>query len=264
MMHRYRIYGHKDSDRTIIALPALGERKEMYGFLAKYLKEFKIIAVDLPGHNQMKQADNSISLFILEIRNILEELNISSAHFIGNSIGGWIIQSFYSKFPDYVESLTLLDGGYYFLGEREDFEAEIQLPVFEHFEDLENAISETANTMKCLTEEGRNNFKSYLHGNFVLKENLYIHHSNEKALNTLSKEITVTDYCLKQKIEKPFLLILAEQSIDEYSKEKVHVFKNLHPNLSVNLIPDGYHFLPITNPLQVANILKETYASNVN
>ncbi|QGS68332.1 hypothetical protein CV093_06210 [Oceanobacillus sp. 143] len=78
--------------------------------------------------------------------------------------------------------MTLLDGGYYFLGEREDVEEEIQLPVIERLEDLENVVSETTNSMESLIEEERSNFKSYLQSNFVLKEDLYIHHSNEKAL----------------------------------------------------------------------------------
>lgn len=256
-MDHIKVYGSKDSDKTIIALPALGERKEIYEFLSGYLKEYKIIAIDLPGHNQMEQSDNTISAFVLDIENILKKLKIPSAHFIGNSIGAWIIQAFYSKFPNYVESLTLLDGGYYFLGEREDIEEEIKLPIIERLEDLENAISETTNSMENLTEENRNNFKSYLQSNFVLKEDLYIHHSNEKALNTLSKEVTIKEYYLKQEIEKPFLLVLAEHSMDEFSKEKVEGFKQLHTNLSVITISGGYHFLPITNPMQVANALKE-------
>lgn len=262
MVNRFKIYGDKDSDKTIIALPALGERKEIYEFLSGNLEEYKIIAIDLPGHNQMEQVDNSISSFVLEIENILKKLKVSSAHFIGNSIGAWIIQAFYSKFPSYVDSLILLDGGYYFLGEREDFEEEIQLPVIEHLEDLENAVSETINSMESLTEEERGNFKSYLQSNFVLKEDLFIHHSHEKALNTLSKEVTIKDYCLKREIEKPFLLVLAEHSMDEFSKDKVEAFKQLHKNLSVIQIPKGYHFLPITNPIQVATTFKKHILAN--
>ncbi|MFC4023264.1 hypothetical protein ACFOUV_05445 [Oceanobacillus longus] len=126
-------------------------------------------------------------------------------------------------------------------------------------EDLEKAIIETTDSMESLAEEERDHLNSYLQKNFVLKEDLYIHHSNEKALNSLSKEVIITDYCLKQKMEKPFSLLLAEHSMDEFSKEKVEVFKQLHTNLSVIPIPSGYHFLPITNPIQVANTLRKTY-----
>ena len=97
MKSRFNVYGYQDSDKTIIALPALGERKEVYEFLARYLKEYRIIAIDLPRHNQVKQEDHSISTFLLEIEKTLSKLNISSAHFIGISIGGWIIQAFYSQ-----------------------------------------------------------------------------------------------------------------------------------------------------------------------
>lgn len=93
--------------------------------------------------------------------------------------------------------------------------------------------------------------------NFVWKDNVYKHHSNEEALNSLSKEVSRVDFCLKQKIDKPFLLIVAEQSMDDFSKEKVKVYQKLHTNLSVTVISKGHHFLPITNPIQVANTLKE-------
>lgn len=256
-MKRYKLYGDKDNNETIIALPALGERKETFEILSRYLKDYKIIAIDLPGHNQTEQVDYSISAFIKEIRNIMNQLEVSTAHFIGNSIGAWIIQAFYSEYPDSVDSLTLLDGGYYFLGEREDFEEEIQLPIIESLKDLEEAIRETTNSMEGLTEEVRDHFNSYLMSNFVWKDNVYKHHSNEEALNSLSKEVSRVDFCLKQKIDKPFLLIVAEQSMDDFSKEKVKVYQKLHTNLSVTVISKGHHFLPITNPIQVANTLKE-------
>ncbi|WP_156914163.1 hypothetical protein [Paucisalibacillus globulus] len=45
--------------------------------------------------------------------------------------------------------------------------------------------------------------------------------------------------------------------MDDFSKEKVEAFKKTQMNLSVTLIPNGHHFLPITNPIQVANTLKK-------
>ncbi|GGA90590.1 alpha/beta fold hydrolase [Ornithinibacillus halotolerans] len=252
----YTVYGEKDSDKTIIALPALGERKETYEILSKYMKEYRMIAIDLPGHNQTEQEDYSITTYIKDIRNLMEEWKISTAHFIGNSIGGWIIQAFYSAYPDYVSSLTLLDGGYYFLGEREDFDEEIQLPIIERLEDLEEAVRETTNSMEGLTEEVRENFNTYLLNNFVLQDHVYKHHSNEVALNSLSKEVTKTDFCLKQKVDKPFLLLVAEHSLDDFSNGKVEEFKKVHSDQAVKIISNGHHFLPITNPVEVANILK--------
>ncbi|AXI08474.1 hypothetical protein CUC15_05880 [Oceanobacillus zhaokaii] len=67
---------------------------------------------------------------------------------------------------------------------------------------------------------------------------------------------------MKRKIEKPFLLVLAENSMDEFSKDKAEAFKQLQTNLSVVPIPSGYHFLPITNPIQVANTLKKHILAN--
>lgn len=90
-----------------------------------------------------------------------------------------------------------------------------------------------------------------------MEDRVYKHYSNEEALNSLSKEISRIDICLKQRVEKPFLLLVAEQSMDDFSKEKVKAYKKTHTNLSVILISNGHHFLPITKPIQVADTLKK-------
>src|SRR5690606_11511376 len=135
------------------------------------------------------QDDYSIATYIEFIKKTLDELEVSSAHFIGNSIGGWIIQEMYSVYPEKVSSLLLLDGGFYFLGDREDMDSdeEIQLPIVEKLEDLQAAINEMVYEMEGLSENTYSNLNSYMLGNFVLTNDVYMHHSNEEALNSLNQ-----------------------------------------------------------------------------
>ena len=53
----YDIYGDITSKKVIVAIPALGERKEMYKFLADQLNMYKWIVFDLPGYNGFKTVD---------------------------------------------------------------------------------------------------------------------------------------------------------------------------------------------------------------
>lgn len=256
-MERYIVYNAENNDRTVVVLPALGERKEIYAHLAEQLPDFRFIAIDLPGHNQDDQADVSIGAFVREIKRILNDLQIPAAHFAGNSIGAWICEAFYAEYPADVKSLTLLDGGYYFLADREEDEGEITLPVIDSLEELEQAVDETVLAMDKLAESERQLFKDYLLNNFYLLDDSYIHHSREQALDHLSKEVTATDYCLKQAADIPLILLLAEESMDEFSLEKMQLFKVAHPDADVKIIGSGYHFLPITNAADVAAAMRE-------
>lgn len=260
-MERYIVYNAENSGPAIVVLPALGERKEIYASLAAQLADFRVIAIDLPGHNQDDQPDVSIRAFVQEIKGIMNDLQVPAAHFAGNSIGAWICEAFYAEYPADVRSLTLLDGGYYFLADREEDEGEIVLPVIDSLEELEQAVDETVQAMDKLAEAERYLFKAYLLKNFDLQNNVYIHHSRERALNSLSKEVTVTDYCLARTPDIPLLLLLAEETMDEFSLEKMQLFKNAHPQASVKVIEGGYHFLPITNPWEVAAAMKELLGS---
>jgi len=58
-MRNYIQYNANQHNEVIIAIPALGERKEMYAALAKALPEVQIVAIDLPGHNGLLDADFS-------------------------------------------------------------------------------------------------------------------------------------------------------------------------------------------------------------
>lgn len=86
----------------------------MFDTQIEYFKnQYNIIAIDLLGHGQSTQVKKgesitSMSQWILEI---LEEENISKAHFLGVSLGSIIAQDFANRNPDLVQSLACF-GGY--------------------------------------------------------------------------------------------------------------------------------------------------------
>ena len=246
------LYNQGSNKPTIVAIPALGERKEIYEPLAENLKEFQLLAIDLPGHNKTGTKDFSIEHYTEELKELMDKLAISEAHFIGNSIGAWIIQSFYKNIPETVLSITLLDGGYYFIGDYSDGEDEkIELPIVEKLEDLQLAIQEQVEVMD-MPSYIKERCKAYLLGNFVNRDGVYVHHSDAVAVNALSKAVTKTNYCLQEESDVPFLLLLADEEKDESEAEKIDAFLLSHKKAIIKLIPNSHHLLPITNPAYVS------------
>ncbi|MDN3438822.1 alpha/beta hydrolase [Planococcus sp. APC 3900] len=255
------LYNQGNNKPTIVAIPALGERKEIYESLAENLKEFQLLAIDLPGHNNEASKNFSIETYIEELKRLLAELSISEVHLIGNSIGAWIIQHFYKKFPEIVLSITLLDGGHYFIGDYSGGEdEEIELPAVEKLEDLQQAIQEQVEAMD-MPSFMKEKFTVYLLGNFVNRDGIYVHHSDAVAVNALSKAVTKTNYCLKEESDVPLLLLLADKEKDESEAEKKVAFRLSQSEAIIKVIPKSHHLLPITNPAYVSVHFKELVMS---
>lgn len=255
----YAIYGSAESIDVIIAIPALGERKEMFQPLADQMNNYKWIVFDLPGSNKQVLETYSIKSLCNEIKLTLDSLHIKRAHFIGSSLGAWAIQAYTALYPEHVRSLTLLDGGHYFLGERYEIHEDVELPsAIENFEDIRLAVKDLTYSMPNLEEQAYTNFENYFLNNYIKQENGYAHHCNEKAYNTLSEEITSVDYCLKQ-TTIPMHLLIAEAVADELSIEKSLVFSATYEQALVTKIEFGQHYLPLTNTLAVSRTLEEYY-----
>ena len=253
------LYNQGNNKPTILAIPALGERKEIYESLAENLKEFQLLAIDLPGHNNEAIKDFAIENYIEQIKELLVELSIFEVHLIGNSIGAWIIQGFYKSFPETVLSITLLDGGHYFIGDYSDGEdEEIELPVVEKLEDLQMAIQEQVESMG-MPPLNKERFKAYLLDNFINRDGIYVHHSAADALNALSNAITKTNYCLQQEPTVPLLLLLADE--DKGFAEKTDAFLLSNKEATIERLPNSHHLLPITNPIEVSGHFTELVMS---
>lgn len=251
----YAIYGEETSKKIIIAIPALGERKEMFKPLADQLNRYKWIVLDLPGHNGYETEDFSIESYIEKMREILLELDVNEVNFIGNSLGAWVIQGFAKKYPNSIKSLTLLDGGYYFLGERKENTEEVSFPLIENFDDIRTAVHELTYSMEGLENDAYIKFEAYFLDNYIKEGEFYKHHSNENAYNELAEEVTAIDYCLNS-TPLPIALIIAENNLDEFSKRKLQEFIASHPTAKVEIIKNGYHYLPLTNTSEIAELIR--------
>lgn len=250
----YQFIEKEGNKQTIVALPALGERKDIYEPLVQKMEQFNWVLFDLPGTNKQQLEDYSVTHYTQYIKNVLNQLEIESAHFMGNSIGTWIIQAYYTQYSQDVLSLIMLDGGYFFLGDINSH-THIDLPKIEDFDTLMHAVKNLVNNSPAANKYL---YEKYYLNNFVKEDNHYIHHSDEVALNVLSFEVSTVDYRLTETQIPIYLLIASEgfysdspQQVDQYIKE----FKESNTNTEVYIVEKGQHFLPMTNTEDVVNIL---------
>ncbi len=81
------------------------------GFILKMLNEKTIVTIDLPGHGKSGCIGqvHSMELMAKVVHAIFEKHSISSAEFIGHSMGGYVILAFAEIFPNNIDKIVLLN-----------------------------------------------------------------------------------------------------------------------------------------------------------
>lgn len=76
-------------------------------------KNYRVVAPDLLGHGQSAKprGDYSLGAFAVWLRDFLDELGISRATIVGQSLGGGVAMQFVYQHPDYCQRLILISSG---------------------------------------------------------------------------------------------------------------------------------------------------------
>jgi pimeloyl-ACP methyl ester carboxylesterase len=96
---------------TLLLLHGLGASRQSWEPVMPALGEhFDVLAVDLPGFGQSPALPNEVealpATLAASVADLLEELEITDVHVVGNSLGGWVALELAGLRP--VASLTLL------------------------------------------------------------------------------------------------------------------------------------------------------------
>ena len=80
---------------------------------SELIPEHKVIAMDLRGRGQSDKPEKGYSIHIHcnDIRGVLEDLGLKPSVLMGHSLGAFISVVFASRYPEWVDSLILVDGG---------------------------------------------------------------------------------------------------------------------------------------------------------
>lgn len=76
-------------------------------------RKYRVIAPDLlgHGHSAKPRSDYSLGAFAVSLRDLLDELGISQATVVGQSLGGGVAMQFVYQHPDYCRRLILISSG---------------------------------------------------------------------------------------------------------------------------------------------------------
>ncbi|GAY14600.1 alpha/beta fold hydrolase [Mycobacterium sp. shizuoka-1] len=76
-------------------------------------RRYRVIAPDLPGHgsSDKPRSDYSLGAFAVFLRDLLDELGVTHATVVGQSLGGGIAMQFVYQHPDYCRRLILMNSG---------------------------------------------------------------------------------------------------------------------------------------------------------
>ncbi|WP_016882357.1 MULTISPECIES: alpha/beta fold hydrolase [unclassified Rhodococcus (in: high G+C Gram-positive bacteria)] len=91
----------------------LGSHESWAPQISRLAKKHRVVAPDLFGHGQSDKpsGDYSLSAHAATLRDLMDHLGISSAAFVGHSLGGGIVMQLSYLFPERVDRLCLVSSG---------------------------------------------------------------------------------------------------------------------------------------------------------
>lgn len=104
----YKVEG---SGEALLFIHGLSDSLLYWEVLASNLKDdYKVIRVDLRGHgeSELGRDDITLDLYVNDLIELLNELNISKVNLIGFSLGGAVALDFIIKCPEMVSSLVMM------------------------------------------------------------------------------------------------------------------------------------------------------------
>jgi pimeloyl-ACP methyl ester carboxylesterase len=108
----YRDVGKGDEALLLIHGMA-GSSETWRAVIPQLSRKYRVVAPDLLGHGQSAKprGDYSLGAFAVWLRDLLDELGISRATVIGQSLGGGVAMQFVYQHPDYCQRLVLISSG---------------------------------------------------------------------------------------------------------------------------------------------------------
>jgi pimeloyl-ACP methyl ester carboxylesterase len=105
-------YTDQGKGTAVVLLHGFLENKKMWdAFIPEWSQKFRIITIDLLGHGETECMGyvHSMENNADAVHEVLTELRLRKAIFVGHSMGGYIALAFAELYPDAVKGLVLLN-----------------------------------------------------------------------------------------------------------------------------------------------------------
>ena len=242
---------------TIVLVHGVGARLENWEAVAAFLeKEFYVVSFDLRGHGGSSKPHEkyTLEMFVDDLNNLVNQLNISKFYLAGHSLGGMIAKRYTLEYPSRVQSLAVLSSA---CGRTDEQRAAVAARI----ELIANGIEGShfsASVDRWFTPEFINKnpdlIKAYAERNAQNDPFCYASAYKVLASTDLIDEV--------QKIDRPTLIATGE--FDRGSSPSMA--KTMHEkiqNSKLVIIPKLRHSILVEAPELVANLLKEFFNNRV-
>ena len=110
---RLAYYDEGSGEAILLIHGMAGSSRTWREILPRLAKRYRVIAPDLLGHGQSAKprTDYSLGAFAVGLRDLLDELDVTSVTVVGHSLGGGIAMQFLYQHPDYCRRLVLISSG---------------------------------------------------------------------------------------------------------------------------------------------------------
>jgi pimeloyl-ACP methyl ester carboxylesterase len=262
----YRDAGHGD---VLLLIHGMAGSSATWRAVSPQLaKKYRVVAPDLLGHGESDKprGDYSLGAFAVWLRDFLDELGITRATVVGQSLGGGVAMQFVYQHPDYCERLVLISSG----GLGPDVGvilrllsapgAEFVLPIIAPKPVLQvgNKVKSWLSSAGIQSPRGAEMWSAY--------SSLSDRQTRQSFLRTLR---SVVDYRgqavsalsrLKLQGELPVMAIWGEKD-DIIPVEHVYAAQAARAGSRVEVLPDVGHFAQVEAPMQVVNLIEDFIAT---
>lgn len=107
-------YRDAGSGEVLLLIHGMAGSSESWGpIFFRLAKNYRVVAPDLLGHglSAKPRTDYSLGAFAAGLRDLLDELGISTATVVGHSLGGGVAMQFIYQHPEYCQRLILISSG---------------------------------------------------------------------------------------------------------------------------------------------------------
>lgn len=109
-------YFDKGRGKVVVLLHEYLETKEVWSsFAEKLSNNYRVIAIDIPGHGQSDVINetHSMKLMAESVNLLLNYLQVSECVMVGHSMGGYVMLAFANLYPEKLNSFVLFHSSIY-------------------------------------------------------------------------------------------------------------------------------------------------------
>jgi len=107
-------YRDAGSGETLLLIHGMAGSSDTWrAMIPQLAKKYRVVAPDLLGHGRSDKprGDYSLGAFAVWLRDLLDELGVTRATVVGQSLGGGVAMQFVYQHPDYCQRLVLISSG---------------------------------------------------------------------------------------------------------------------------------------------------------